>query len=75
MEKTAPQLTSHGSCHACTYCGSRVTPGSKTITFVCRFNPPAVQVIGLNQQGIQVAVLWAEVSVDDWCGKFVAQGH
>jgi len=76
MEK--PVLTSRGSCHSCAYCGSRVMPGSKTIDFVCRFNPPSVHPIPMQgPQGIviQAAVMWPGVTADDWCSRFVAQGN
>jgi hypothetical protein len=75
MEKTEHRLTGRGSCHACIFCGSRVVPGSKTIGFVCRINPPVVQALVIPTPqgvGVQAIVMWPEVTADDWCAEFVA---
>jgi hypothetical protein len=80
MEKTTlPQLNARGSCEQCRFCGTKINPGDKTITLVCRLNPPHMSSqLVMNQQGQagwQVAVMWPEVTQADWCGQFAAQGN
>ena len=77
MDKSLPALSPRGSCDTCRYCGTKLNEGNKTITLVCRLNPPHVaSQLVMNQQGQagwQVGVVWPEVTKADWCGAFAAQ--
>jgi len=71
MEKTKVSVDAR-SCTACNYSGTTLGQG-RTLTMVCRFNPPTVvSALLQTQDGLawNTASSWPAVGQTDFCGKF-----
>ena len=58
------------SCESCKACGINVAP-DKTMTMVCRADPPKVTAVPMQGPGGQIgwatATSWPVITKNDWC--------
>lgn len=71
-------MHARGSCDQCRFCGALIG-AAKEVTFVCRFKPPAVTAVAVQQPNGQMGWLaassWPNVTKNDWCGEFAPVQH